>query len=207
SPMPGGAGGSGGNGDEPPDAGAMRGAAALTTATGRYWKDVTQASLTREKVRQAAIDTRRRLLDEARYERMMMPTAQTLLDRERAADLARSRKGAPSVDVWSGKALNDLLGSMVKARLGAGPSIPLDDDMLKGINLTDAGTTGNLGLLKEAKDDGKLPWPRSLTSPRFDKLRARVERSAQDALFSIKREKKAPEEATLNNLGRALKAL
>src|SRR5262249_36839298 len=145
--------------------------------------------------------------DEARYERMMMPTAQTLLDRERAADLARSRKGAPSVDVWSGKALNDLLGSMVKARLGAGPSIPLDDDVLKGINLTDAGTTGNLGLLKEAKDDGKLPWPRSLTSPRFDKLRARVERSAQDALFSIKREKKAPEEATLNNLGRALKAL
>jgi len=167
-------------------AGYLRGTAALTSATGQYWKDIQSARITREQSRQMALETqRRRIMEEAAYERMK-PTAQDLRDRELMADLVRARRDPPPTEVWSGKALNDLLRSVAttgSGKLNRGPNIPLEDEMLRNINVTDSASRANLGLLK---DGGNLAWPLSLKEAPFDEARKRLDRNLILAVRQIK---------------------
>jgi RNA polymerase sigma factor (sigma-70 family) len=69
--------------------GYLRGLADVTAATGQFYKDQQQARILREQSRMAALDTqRRRIMDEAMYERMR-PTAQNMRDAELTTDLNR----------------------------------------------------------------------------------------------------------------------
>jgi len=98
----------------------LQGMAALTQATGQYWKDIQSARITREQAHQAAIETaRRRIQFEAWYE-TVRPTAPKMLDAERATDIDRARKDPSDTDVFSARALNVLL----KSAQAAGSSLP-----------------------------------------------------------------------------------
>jgi len=99
--------------------------------------------------------------------------------------LARSRNNPPSGEVWSGKALNDLLADLQKlpARNDVASmrtfQLPLDEDNLKRVNVTAAEGKGNIGLLK---DGGRLSWPVALSGTEFKDLRERINSLVQDAV-------------------------
>jgi hypothetical protein len=138
-----------------------------------------------------SIDTARKRLEfEAWYE-TIRPTAPRLLDAERATDLDRARKGAPATEVWSGKALNDLLASIQKAgsgRLSEGPRVALDEPTLKHLNLVAAGAgNGNAGILRKFADKDqnfRLNWPEALREGFYEKpgqqLEAELSAAARD---------------------------
>ena len=76
-----GAGPYGGYGIEDPTAGFLRGTADVINATGNYYKNVQSARLTQTQADESRIDYRRRLLDEARYERMNLMTSEEMRQR------------------------------------------------------------------------------------------------------------------------------
>jgi len=174
----------GGYGDPTGTGGYLRGVADVTAATGKYWKDIESARLMREQSRQAAMDTQRRRMMEDAYADRMRPTAQDVRDREMNTDLNRARKDPPATEIWSGRSLNDLLRSINNAgRLSRAPSVPLEEDMLRGINLTDQSSRGNIGLLK---DGGKLNWPLPLQDTSYDEARKRLSRNMVLAVQQLK---------------------
>jgi hypothetical protein len=186
-------------------AGYLRGAADLTAATGKYWKDIQQARISREQSRQMALETqRRRIMDEAAYERMK-PTALDLYTRSQAASLDWARKDPPATFIWSGQALNDLLRSVGNSgdKLSRGPNIPLEDETLKGINLTDGSSRGNIGLLK---DGGKVNWPLPLLENQYDEARKRLSKNLMWAVQQLK-EKDPLDKSTLRDIQADYKTL
>jgi len=86
--------------------------------------------------------------------------------------------------VLSGSSLNTLLSHLKEAHAKGqhAPSLPLDDEMLKKLNVT-SGHGGNIGLLKNG---GKLSWPLALRGDAFDKLRRRFEFNIDDAISRAK---------------------
>jgi hypothetical protein len=110
----------------------------------------------KEQVRAAQSDNRRRLFDEWLYRRANTPGLNDERERIGREEARRSRNQPPLTEIWSGKALNDLLA--VAAQCRTGPDVAIDPDILKQINLT-AGDGGNFGLLKNG---GKLSWPLAL---------------------------------------------
>jgi hypothetical protein len=166
----------------------LNGTANLTAATGKYYKDMQEARIIREQSIQAGMDTRRRrLMEEAFYEKMK-PTAQTLRDQELSSDLTRARRDPPLSEVWSGKALNDLYRSILApGRAQRGPSIPLDEDTVKNINLTDTAASGNIGMIKEPNKFKKLTaWPAPLREHAFDQARERLATNLTVAVAQVK---------------------
>jgi len=185
--------------------GYLRGAADLTAASGKYWKDIQQARISREQSRQMALETqRRRIMDEAAYERMK-PTALDLYNRAQAASLDWARKDPPATFIWSGQALNDLLRSVGNSgdKLNRGPNIPLEDDTLKSINLTDGSSRGNIGLLK---DGGKVTWPLPLHDSQYDEARKQLSKNLIWAVQQLK-DKDPIDRATLRDIQRDYRKL
>jgi len=167
----------------------LQGLAALTSATGQYYNQIQQAKLIQEQARQANIDTARKRLEfEAWYE-TIKPTAGRLADAQMASDIDRARKGAPRTEVWSGKALNDLLASIEKAgpsRLKEGPNVGLEDETLKSLNLTSGSGGGNAGLLRKLLDkDYRLNWPEALTEAPYEKMTKDLEKDMRAAALEI----------------------
>jgi hypothetical protein len=171
----GGAGNGSGSGYYPPYGyyesaygGFLRGNADVISASGQYLINYERAKLGREAVRQARIDTRRKMFDEYLYERANTPTLED--ERERAIELERRRSvnDPPVTEIWSAKALNDLLFDVQKLQGKgiSGPRVGLDEDTLKRINVSAGKTAGNVGLLK---NDGKLSWPLALRTMRPQK--------------------------------------
>src|SRR5205807_1452038 len=65
-----------------------------------------------------------------------------------------------------------------------GQNIPIDEEVLKHINVTSPNRDGaSLGLLK---DDGKLQWPQSLTGKEFEETRANLSRRLEDVVGDLK---------------------
>jgi hypothetical protein len=167
-----------------PYGGYLRGAADVINAQGRFLVNTQQAYLTREQVRSERIANRRKVFDEYLYEREKTPTAEEERQRHLLEQLNRSRNNPPVTEIWSGKALNDLLADLRKfpskpdvAQLATFQQLSLDEDTLKHINLTKG--TGNIGLLK---NEGRLNWPVALNSPEFKDQRERVNSLIQAAV-------------------------
>jgi hypothetical protein len=183
----------------------LQGLASLTKAEGKYWGDIQEARIGREKVRQVALETERKRVEFEHWYDGTRPTAPQLRERETAADLDRARKDPPATEVWSGKALNDLLRSIQSSgtSLGGGANVSLEEDTLKQSNLSYHGSQGNIGMLK---DNGTLAWPKSLKEPVFDEQRNRLSRNLRRAVADLKG--KGPvEPALLNDIKNDLKAL
>jgi hypothetical protein len=142
----------------------------VISADGQARIAYTQASLLNEQVRQARLDTKRKALEEWLYERDITPTTEDERERSQWEQLRRSRNNPPFTEIWSAKALNDLLDSIRKSysAIQQGPVVPISSGVLPRINYTSGATTLGAGLLKVG---GQLTWPDALQDSGFDKLR------------------------------------
>ncbi len=159
--------------------GFLSGAADVINSQGQFMVSQQQAYQMREQVRQAKIDTRRKNLDEYLYERAVMPTTEDERERARLENLRRSRNDPPITEIWSGKALNDLLLGIQQqfARNIQGPKVPLDPYVLERINVTGSQTGGSLGLIR----DGRLTWPLAFRANEFNGARQQLDQLASKA--------------------------
>jgi hypothetical protein len=141
-----------------------------------------QSKLTHEQVRQAKVDTRRKQFDEYLYERQRRPNAEDERERRRLEALRRARNDPPITEIWSGKALNDLLlgiNQMLTQGM-QGPTVPLDPSILRYINVNSgANAQGSLGLIQ---DGGKLSWPLTLRTSAFATERKKLDELSPKAL-------------------------
>jgi hypothetical protein len=187
----------------PPTAAALMGAAALTNAEGQYWNQIEQARLLREQSYQASFDTAKKLVEFQRWYENMRPTAPKMREAEMATNLEIARKDASNTDIWSGRALNTLLGSIqLMGSLNRGPNLSLEEDILKHINLS-AGGRGNIGMLR---NDGNLNWPLSLQEAQFTDQRDRLAKNLRRAVADLKG-KDPVELALLKDINNDFKAL
>jgi hypothetical protein len=165
---------------------ALMGSADIINSQGRFAVSIEQSRITHEQVRQARIETRRKLFDEYKYERDNTPTAQELREKDQVTLYRRSITNPPVTEVLSGDSLNTLLDHLTKMQASGarGPSVPLDEATLKQVNVRPEGRTGNIGLLKY---EGNLKWPQPLQAPEYDKERKRLEeflpKAVQQASF------------------------
>jgi hypothetical protein len=172
--------------------GYLTGAADVTTANARYQLTTQQARLEREKANQEHMQTRRRIIEEAEWERGRMPDPERAREQDIETALSRARRDPPLTEVWSARSLNALLNhlaSQPRGQLAKGPNVPLDEDALKSINLTAGDSRANAGLLK---DDGKLQWPRPLQGDDFTENRTRLSRLLEEAVQKLKFNPNAP---------------
>jgi hypothetical protein len=157
----------------------LQGLASMTSATGQYYQQITQARITREQARQASIDTNRKQIEYEMWYESVRPTAPKMLKQEQATNLDWARNYAEKTEIWSGKTLNVLLQSVLRTpNPTQGPNIPLNDTALKGLNLTDGTTNGNLSL---TKDEGKIYWTDGLMGEAFDPVRDRFSKNFEAA--------------------------
>ena len=148
-----------------PYGGYLTGQANLVSALANSTVTVQRARLVQEEVFRSQLDTRRKIWEEARYERMsLMNSEQVRLSNMQSA-LERARRDPPLSEIWSGQSLNDLFRHIAdqQGKGVRGPTVPLSEDILKHINLTVGPGSGNVGLLRN-----DLKWPAPLMRPEFD---------------------------------------
>lgn len=167
-----------------PFAGYMSGAAQVISSQSQFMTSQAQADVTREQTRQMRIDTHRKILEEWQYERNLLANVPDPRIQEQKFALNRALNDPPLTEVLTGDALNAILNNIVKLQdKGAvAPQVPLDEEMLKSLNVSD-GEPGNIGLLRNG---GKLSWPSSLQGAPFDEERKRLTQLAQDAVERVK---------------------
>jgi hypothetical protein len=192
-----------------PYGGALRGAADVITANGRYLNQVQDARLRMVQADMAKLDLRKRIFDEARYERnefMRTNSPEAVRLAEKEAALNRARRDPPLTEIWSGKSLNDLylqLAAQQAKGIRSPNNVPLDEETLKHVNLT-SGAGGSTALLR--KDVDKLQWPLPLMGKQFEKDRADFTRRLTLAINELKEYKAVPV-GTRNNLSESLEGL
>jgi hypothetical protein len=151
-----------------PAAGYLNGAANLTQAQGQYLNDVQSAKISREQARQASMDTARQQVEFAQWYETVRPTAPKMQAKEKAAELDWARNHAQNTEIWSGRTLNVLYQSAIRSKyIFQGPNLPVDEKILRGLNVNDQGTNANGGMFKE----NKLFWTETLDSEAYDKNR------------------------------------
>jgi hypothetical protein len=157
-----------------PTGAALNGIANVTAATGQYYQQTQQARQTNEQVFSAQIDNRKKLLEERRYEKSLIPDPEDVRMQDRARELRRARNDPPSTEIWDGSAFNALLTNIQRVQLTGlrGPAVPLDPDQVRQLNLTTGVTSGNVGLLK---DGGTFQWPLPLKNKRFEDERKKID--------------------------------
>jgi hypothetical protein len=139
----------------------LRGTAETVNSQGKWMVSLQQASLLKEQVRQAALETRRKQVEQYNSERQQTPTFAQARDSSSNQQLLRSLNNPPESEVFSGQALNDLLADIAKTDQPAarGPAATIDKEVLRHINLTSGRGTATAALLK---NDGRLTWPLAL---------------------------------------------
>lgn len=168
-----------------PNYGYLSGAANVIGAQGQFAKDIEQSKLIKEQVKQAQLDTRRKANDQWRYEKALEPTLAEIQAKAQF-DTYQQMRGKPSDGaVWSGQAQNVLLANIQRGGplpAGAGPSIPLDPDVVRQIILTDGRNGGQLAKFAESP---KLEWPLALRAPDFQPSRDAVQTMYDTALKQV----------------------
>jgi hypothetical protein len=182
----------------------LQGYAALTTAQGQYLNQIQQARIAREQSRQMALDTRRQQIEFELWYEGVRPTAPRMMKAEQASELDWARNFAQNTDIWSGRALNVLLRSILRTpRPTEGPHIPLSETALQGLNLTDGTTRANLSM---TRNEGRINWPEALAAKPFDTIRDRFSKefaaASRQALTTD-----PPSRDQLNRLRNDLRAL
>lgn len=146
-------------------------AADLIRAQGQLLLDVQQAYLMREQVKSAKLDTRRKQLEQWLWERENLPTTEDERQRLQRENLRRSRNDPPLTEIWSAKALNDILLDYQKTpSLLAAANEPLSPGIVGQINVTTGKYEVNIGVLKQ-----KPHWPLLLHREAFAADRAKIE--------------------------------
>lgn len=164
-----------------PVEGYLSGVADVTNANGVYLSQVQQARLLQSQADSSRLDLRRKIIEQRQYEAALQPTSEQLRQKQILYDIDRARGNPPLREIWSGKALNDLLLAIQRAQTQGvvGPSVPVDPEVLAHVNVTAGTTYGGTGMLKDLT---RLRWPRSLLEEPFAKGKARVEEAVRKAV-------------------------
>jgi hypothetical protein len=188
-----------------PYQGYLQGAASITRANADYYKTIQQAKLTREEARRSALQTRRAMIEEIQWEREQMPDPEKLRQKALERELTNARRSPPLTDIFTARSLNALLRNLMALQSDGvkGPDVPLDEDIVKHINVTPGNTGGNLSLLK---NKGTLEWPESLTAGIFKEDREKIN-SLMKAAYNALNDGRSPANATLQDLQAAYEAL
>lgn len=162
-----------------PYAGYLYGAGSVIQAQSQFMISKQQAQLMIQQVDQEKLKTRRARLEQWLWERQTLPTPEDERQRRMVQELQRSRNDPPVTEIWSGKALNDLLQDAFKIQNTAGASgqIPLPEKVLARINVTTGKAGASIGVLQ----DGKLQWPYLFKKPLFDSERQQIDRLVEEA--------------------------
>jgi len=167
-----------------PAGGYLQGKADLTSSIGKFMVNTQKARLIEEEANRSQIDTRRRIWEEAKWERMNTVFTEDYREQLIKTEQRRARMEPPLNEIWSGRTLNVLVAATgaQQAKGVRGPSIPIHEDLLKHINLT-SGANGNIGLFKN-----ELQWPSALEGPEFAEtvkgLKQRIPEAVQQAKVS-----------------------
>jgi hypothetical protein len=170
---------------ETPIGGFMKGGADIVSSQGRWMKDLQQAGLTTEQVRQSKLNTGRKYFDEYYYERRNTPTFEEERQFFNNQQLLHSLNNPRETEIWSGQALNDILADVAKLdkdQTARARSILLDEDDLRHINLTSGAGGGNAGLLK---NDARFTWPLALRDEVYKADREVVNALAPEAVHQV----------------------
>jgi hypothetical protein len=192
---------------EDPNGAYLRGGAQVIDSQGRFMMYQQQAFLLREQVRSQRVANDRKLFDEYLYERQKTPTAEEERRRWQSQAVERARNHPPAAEIWSGRALNDLLQDLQTQGAGANSadagssSMLLGEDSLKHINLTKG--AGNIGLLK---NEGRLHWPVALAGSDYAQQRESLTALAQEAFRQVEFNSRA-EAGTIRQLSAGLDKL
>jgi hypothetical protein len=158
----------------------LRGAAQVISAQGQFMVSQMQAYRLKEDVRAARIDNRKKALDQWLYERENIPTPQEEAIRFQNEQLRMARFGSDLTEIWSAKALNQLLADAKKIRSpgSAAANTALSEDVLAKINVTSGKSGGNIGLFKS----GRVPWPVLLRRRAFESPREQIDHLVEQAI-------------------------
>jgi hypothetical protein len=167
-----------------------------------------QANVIQQQAEQAKVDTRRKQYEQWQWERSQAQTLQDMRLDAYMQQLNLARSNPPETEIWSGYSLNYLLSAIQhnESVTGVrGPTVPLDESIVKHINVT-TGTmdtsTGSIGMLK----NGKLEWPEALRGQLFSDDRGRIDPLVADAVSQVKSAGQATAE-TINSLQKAVTQL
>ncbi len=164
----------------------LRGTAEVINSEGRFLINNQKANLAKEEIVKERIENRRRAFEESLLERERTPTPQDERERIQKLELRRSQNGPPVTEIWSAKALNDLLVDLQKLQAKGirGPQVPLNEEMLRHINVASGMGSGNAGLLK---NEGRLNWPMVFQAPEFKTERVGIDQLAPKVVGQVKK--------------------
>jgi hypothetical protein len=168
---------------EDPNGAYLNGAANVINAQSRFVVSEQLAYQIREQARGERTASRRKVFDQYLYEREKTSTAEQERQKAQLDQVNRSRHNPPLTEIWSGKALNDLLADLRElnppgdSANGSAPPLPLDEAGLKHINVSKH--VGSIALLKNG---GQLHWPVALIGPDSEEQRAQLNVGAQAAV-------------------------
>ncbi len=138
-----------------------------------------RAKLLREQGRQAQLATRWQAFDEYLYERRHTPTHEELRQEQERQFRDRSRNNPPVTEIFSSRALNDLLVDLQRLPRRAGGAMPLDPEVTRRLNFTTGRGSGSVALLK---DVDRLPWPAAFAGPDYRPVRVNLSALAREAV-------------------------
>jgi len=126
------------------------------------------------------LELNRAIFDAQRYERKNTVTAEQMRTFQRQQQLERSRMDPPKNEIWSAKALNELLQDVqVMSSDGTrGPDVRLDEDVVKHLGVSSGTINGSVTMLQSLP----LAWPLVLQDRRFDKERNAIDKLLPDAV-------------------------
>jgi hypothetical protein len=149
--------------------------ASVVNAQGEFMVKQQQAMKLYEQVRSERIENRRRAFAQYLYERDKTPTAEEARQGSLKQQVQRARNNPPVTEIWSGKALNDLLADLQRRPAGNDSAtlqdlLTLDEDTIRHLNVTRG--AGNISLLK---NDGRFLWPVGLAGSDYQGSRERLD--------------------------------
>jgi hypothetical protein len=176
----GGAYGYGGGYCQDPYNGYLTGAASVISSQGQFLMNKRQAEMYSEQAKQLAVDTRRKIYEEWKYEKNDQPTLEQIRRDQWKQAYEHSIFHPPLNDIWSADALNRILdhAARIQNRGIAGSLIDLDENTIGKINFS-TGVAGNIGVLKK---QGKLTWTSILNRKTFEEERLKFNQLAVDAV-------------------------
>ena len=154
--------------------GALQGHAAVINASGELMIQTQQAYQEAEKVKQEKLVTKKKSFEQMMYEKANTATLTENLQFETSLSNQRLMTAPVPKEITNGQTLNAMM-PMIKslAMSGSqGPSISLDQNQLRHINLTIGKDGVNLGMLSGG--GGNLAWPLSLLGPKQKKVAGEI---------------------------------
>lgn len=161
--------------------GALQGQAAVINATGELGIQQEQARQERQKWEQMKLETKKKSFDELMYEKANTPTLTEDLQYEGGLTLQRMMTSPTPAEITSGKTLNAMMPMISKLsyRGTQGPSMSIDQDLLRNVNVTVGKDGASIGMLTGG--GAKLDWPLCLQGPKQKKVAGQIPTAVSQA--------------------------